>query len=413
MLAVLRNVAVFLLAVVSLAAQPTPASDPPSLDLAAALRLATDANPLLQEAASRTDAAAALRTQADTRPNPRLIFQVENLRAWERPGFRPLQDTDNFAYLSQVFERGNKRALRTAYAQANYRVAQSGSELTRAQIISRVKAAYWQALGAQRLRGLYARQAGNLEQFSEYTRNRVREGVAAEIDLIRVELEAKRYQLLARGSGADEERALGTLQQALGRGEGRWTLSEPLEGVILAPAYDVNEALRRRAEVQVNEATQDAARAYVDLQRAQARQDVETLFGYKRTGGFDTLIVGAQMNLPIFNRNTGNIRAAEAGVRETERRRAALEAQIRAELDAAWREFQVRREVVERNLPAMLTQASENRRLAEGAYREGGTDLLRLLDAQRTELEMQVLSTQAWIAYRLSQAALEAALGVY
>jgi hypothetical protein len=41
--------------------------------------------------------------------------------------------------------------------------------------------------------------------------------------------------------------------------------------------------------------------------------DPEFLAGYKRTGGFDTVIVGVQINLPFRNRNQGSIAAAAGG----------------------------------------------------------------------------------------------------
>ena len=45
------------------------------------------------------------------------------------------------------------------------------------------------------------------------------------------------------------------------------------------------------------------AGANVDLQKANARPDQEVLGGYKRRAGFNTLIVGVQINLPFRNRN--------------------------------------------------------------------------------------------------------------
>ena len=56
-------------------------------------------------------------------------------------------------------------------------------------------------------------------------------------------------------------------------------------------------------------------------------------------------------------------------------------------------------------------QAEETARIAAAAYREGGTDLLRLLDAQRLQLETQLVYVQALVDYRLAVANLETAMG--
>jgi outer membrane protein TolC len=59
----------------------------------------------------------------------------------------------------------------------------------------------------------------------------------------------------------------------------------------------------------------------------------------------------------------------------------------------------------------VLNQAEESFRISLAAYQEGGTDLLRLLDAQRARNEIRLLQTQAEMAYQVSQLELEAAVG--
>ena len=51
-------------------------------------------------------------------------------------------------------------------------------------------------------------------------------------------------------------------------------------------------------------------------------------------------------------------------------------------------------------------------RIAQAAYREGGADLLRLLDAERIRLETELLRVQAQTEFRLSESAVQTAMGV-
>jgi len=63
-------------------------------------------------------------------------------------------------------------------------------------------------------------------------------------------------------------------------------------------------------------------------------------------------------------------------------------------------------------LEQLAAHARDTARIAQAAYREGGADLLRLLDAERTRLDTELLRVQAFTEFRLSEAAVETALGV-
>jgi len=124
------------------------------------------------------------------------------------------------------------------------------------------------------------------------------------------------------------------------------------------------------------------------------------------------MVGGFQMDLPFRNRNQGNIAAAASDIRAAEASLAATEALVRAEVNAAQREVEIRRRQIGDSIRTMRQQADETARIAEAAYREGGTDLLRLLDAQRLRIEMQLFYYRALADYRQSIVALETALGV-
>lgn len=136
------------------------------------------------------------------------------------------------------------------------------------------------------------------------------------------------------------------------------------------------------------------------------------MFGYKRTEGYNTMIGGVQWELPWRNRNQGNIESAAASISEAEARLAAAEAVARAEIEAAQSEYTIRRRQVREFIERFRQQGSETSRIALEAYRLGGADLLRLLDAERLRIEIEILSVQAATQYRQSQAALESAVGI-
>lgn len=385
-----------------------------NLSVREAVSRALASHPLLAAETSRMAASAGLQRQAGLRPNPRLIFQTENLRAHGSPGFSFSRDSDTFLYVSQVLETAGKRERRVDVAAADFRRAALERELLTRQIASRVRQAYWNAAGAQRLYELLLETGHTFEQVVEYHRLRVQEGAMAEADLLRVRVEGERIAINANTAALDAERARIQLFREMGQTRFEPVrFSDPLEATepVLIDS-NVTRALEDRVEIKIARQALEQARAHLRLQHASAKPDLDVLFGYKRTAGFDTVMGGLQVNLPFVNRNQGNIAAADAEIRAAESSLAAAEALVRAEVKAARADYELRRRQLIESLRSLRDHASESSRIARAAYREGGSDLLRLLDAERTRLEVEILYYQTLTEYRQSIVALETAMGV-
>ena len=384
-----------------------------ALSLKEAVREALASHPLLAASAARVAASEGLRTQAALRPNPRFILQTENLRAWGAPSFSFSQEADAFAYVSQLVETAGKRARRVEAASANLVRAGLERELLARQIAARVKLAYWIALAAEKGRDLLEENAKTFQQMVEYHELRVREGAMAEADLLRIRLEAERLALDASSAALAADRACIQLLREMGRVQfDPVAFSEPLESLGDLPPPDPARALQDRTEMKLARTAVEQNRALLRLQQAAWKPDLDFSFGYKRATGFDTLLGGVSVDLPAANRNQGNITAAEREVRAAEADLAAAEALVRAEVAAALRDFEIRRRQVLQALPSLRDKAQDSSRISLAAYRVGGTDLLRLLDSERTRIEVQLLYFRTLADYQQSRVALETALGV-
>jgi cobalt-zinc-cadmium efflux system outer membrane protein len=353
--------------------------------------------------------------QAGLRLNPRLIMQSEN---WSFTG-APLQGiptfTDQFLYLSQILETGGKRERRVDVGQAGVALAGLDRTLLERQITTRVKFAYWEALGTRRILELWREDEANFAQTIQYHQDRVREGAMAEGDLLKVRLEAGRVSVAASSAALDVERAEVALLREMGQSE---MIPLRLTGDLsvdtgVPPEIDMATALEARTEARIAHQSIVQAKANLNLQHANARPDVEVLAGYKRTAGFNTAMWGLQFNLPVRNKNQGNIAAAGSAVRAAEYSLTATENLIRSEVATARKEAEARRGQLTGILATSLQQAEESLRIARAAYLEGGTDLLRLLDSERVHIELEVLNARTQMEYRQSLVALEAALGQY
>ncbi len=385
----------------------------PGLRLADAIREAQSSHPVLRAAEDRVRVAEGLRTQAGLGLNPRFFFQTENLRFWDQPTFRPWQDTDTFFYGSQVLEVGGKRQRRVEVAESGVQLAERDRSILQRQIAGRVSLAYWTAVATARSRDLIQENVAAYERIVQYHRDRVREGAVAEVDLMRVLLERDRLLVGVRSAEAEYEQAVISLQREMGRTQftPRMLLTDSISEVRELPAPDLNAVLLARPEIDAGRIAVQRARAGLLLQQAQAKPDPEVVFGYKRSMQFDTLIGGVQLNIPVRNRNQGQIAAASAEIRAAENQARALESQIRAEVESAWSAYQSRRRLLTETLGPMQQRAEEIAKIALAAYQEGGFDLLRLIDAQRARLEAMTLYYRALSDYQQSVTTLQIVTG--
>lgn len=369
-------------------------------------------HPQLQTAAERIRVAEGYRVQAGLRPNPRLTLQSENTRFQGQPAFSFANDTDDFAYVSQIFEVGGKRARRLEYAQAGIAGAEAERALTARQIAARVSVAYWSAAAANGLRDLLEQNVTTFDRIVEYHRNRVNEGAMAEVDLMRVLLERDRILVTARNAAHTAEQARIALQREMGQTEfPAIRLADSLTEIRDLPLPDLPAILSLRPETALAREAILQAQSNLRLQHAAWVPDPEAFLGYKRATGFNTLIGGLNISLPFLNRNQGLIASAGASVRVAESHLRESEVLIRSEVEAAWTTYLSRRKLVTETLAPMRERAEEISRIALAAYREGGIDLLRLLDAERARLEALTAYYQALADYQTSVTHLQIVTG--
>jgi len=382
------------------------------LTLADAVTQALKANPLLSVASARISAAEGLRKQAGLSPNPRLIFQLENTRFWENSSFSYPKDTATYAFVAQTVETGGKRNRRVELATEEIRSSQLEMQLQRRQIVSRVSTAYWAAVGGARVRDLLQEEVANFDRVVRFHRDRVREGAAPEVDLVRIEVERDRLASLARTAGQEAELTRITLFREMGQLEFPMVVfSDALEPVLQVGPLSAERVLERRVEMTLARQAVEQARANLRLQQADAKPDPDLHFGYERIMGFDTLYVAAQVPLPIRNRNQGQIEAAAAELKAAESSVAATEVAIRSELAIAARDYESRQKLLDETLRAMRDRANEVYGIVNAAYRETGSDLLRLLDAERTKIETDLMYVRSLSELQQSAVALETAQG--
>jgi len=387
----------------------------PQLTLTEAVQRALRTRASLKAESERVAAAEGLTNQARLFQNPEFQFQNENLRPRQTYG----RDVDTLAMISQPLDVLGKRRLRIALAGEGVVRAQAEQKLARWQVIQGVKLAYWAARGAQEIHDVLKTTVGNFQKIVEYHSAQLSVGAIAEQDLLRVRLEAERLKISQDLAAIEFNRARVQLLKEMGETElTAIVLTEPMNVGSAMPPLDVDQALANRVEVEVARAALEQARANARLQDVAARPDLNLTAGYKRTQlpdtttGVNTAMVSVRITLPFADKNQGNRIAAEAEVRRQQQLVAATEAQVRADYYGALEEFESRRTEFIDGLQPLREHAADISSIASAAYAAGGTDLLRLLDAERARLDAELAWARGMVDYHQSIVKLEAAEGV-
>ncbi len=379
------------------------------LTLDEAVRIALERRPELKAAEARVSAAQGLKSQAGLLPNPRFIFQAENLRA---SNFDYGDDADSFAYFSQVIETSGRRGNRIAVGEANIGRSRLEEEQLRREIGFRVREAYWLALGVQFARQLYEQNDRYFKQVVEYHEARLKEGKIAEVDVLRVRLQAEQIRAALENARLDVDKAQLLLAREMGViTAGPWQLTEHFDQ-LEEPRTAKGPVPSTLVESRLAAQDLAAARANLGLERAAGRPDLDAIFGYKRTAGLNTAIAGLQLNLPLFDRNQGARAAAQAETLAAQRTLEATNIRLDSEAVLARKEYEARLRQARDIFAPLHQQADQISDISRSAYREEGLDLLRLLDAERFRVDAQLAWLRALTDYHKSVVNLERAEGI-
>ncbi|MDA0206280.1 MAG: TolC family protein [Acidobacteria bacterium] len=349
--------------------------------------------------------------QASRAPNPTLSFQTENWRAADE--FSVSRDVDYFVFVSQQIETSGKRRLRTDAAEADTRIARAEREVLRWQIQNQVTVAWWNAFRAQQETALIQESLGTAEELVRYQEVRLREGAGPEIDLIkvRVELEKERRRL-AESRIAELNAKHRLLAEMASDMPADFPLQPGGEPTASEAEISVASALANRPDLLLARRIAERDEALTSVQRAQTSPDITPYFGYKRTGGFSTLIGGVSIPLKIRDRNDGAIAHAVAQASRHKQLLRAAEMRVRSDVESALAAQRSRRQIAQSLQTGLVADATQSPEIALAAYREGGVELLYVIDALRTLNEARLLQLQAELDYQLSRAETLIAAGV-
>lgn len=361
--------------------------------------------------------------QAGLRPNPSIGVEQTTDYLTGRSG-----EGNTGVGVTQVFELGGKPSKRVAVAQLEYDRAVADVRALERQIAAEIRSAYAQALAAARQLDIAERLIALDQELARVTEARLKEGDVAPLDLNLVRVEVDRLHAQSVQSRADLTAQLVTLQTLAG--------FEPTEPLTLAPALErppsleltvaaaTEIALRERADLQAARIAEELGDARISLAESQRTPNLAASVRYSRSRSvFDNtpigvlndvdhlLTAGLSIEIPLRNRNQGEIAAAVGERAQAKYRREFVEAIVKRDVALALNRYTAAAQSLAIYGGQVLPRAEENLKTIRAAYGFGEMPVMEVIAEQRRLVENQTQYNAALRDYYTSLAELERALG--
>jgi outer membrane protein, heavy metal efflux system len=373
-------------------------------------------NLAVEAARLEVNAAEAEKIAARLRPRPGVTISAENLRTSGETPFNRLYETG--LVFTQPFELGSQRSLRIEVAEKSVAVAEAQLASVLSQRLFELQRTFYETLLARVSLALEEESRENFDELVRFSTARFQEGFVSENELIKVKLERIKIDSSVSSAALALRQAKIRLLEMVS--ENDFSRSETLNVLGTLDFKDVSlelgelrqKALSSRADVKVAESEFARVETISRLERAKGKGELTPYIGYKRVGVDNTVLAGVNVPLPFGNRNQGGIARAEAEQRIADTNLRMTRNRALADVESAYRAYEASREQVRAFEAGILKQADESRDITLFAYREGATELIALIDAQRTRAEVRRNYNKALFDYHASIFRLELATGM-
>ncbi len=341
-------------ALTPVAATAAPADATP-LTLADLQQMAAESSPVLRRARAEADASYGQVIQAGLHPNPTVGYQADQIQ----PGLKLLPSPTSSGagqqggYINQLIKTAGKLSLARAVAGFDYINALVAVRRAQVDVTAAVRGRYYDVLIAERGLAVNRALAESADEVYRLQLRQVAAGEAAGYEPLQLYAQAE----LARNALAQSEANYRAAWRRLAAAVGRPDLTPaPLAGSADAPApaldFDALKArvLAEHTDVLTARNTVEQARANVTLQKRTPIPDISTNQYHQYDNAAQNYQFGVQVGIqvPLWDRNQGNIRTANARVGRAIADLDATENDLSARLAEAFGRYQASRASAER-----------------------------------------------------------------
>ncbi len=382
-----------------LVSMPVAADGP--LRMADALARALTESPKLETFSYSIRVAEAERLQAGLLPNPELGLQLENFAGTgEISGVRGLETT---LMLSQLLELGGKREKRELAAARNVGLIEADYDIARLDVLAEVARRFVHVARDQ----LLLEVAELAVDLTEQNRAAVKQRVAAarsmraelsradiELARARIRLEHREHELLAAKRRLAASWGSDTVDFARVEAD-LFSLpaTRDLDN-LLSELQDSPDLARFLSERRLREAE-------LELAKARAVPNAQIGAGIRRFEGIDeqALMLNFSMELPVFDRNQGNIRAARERLGQVAVDETATYIEAQSLLFTTYQELRHARTEANTLSDVVIPQSRQALQSFEDGYTSGRFSYLEVADARREFIEVRAEAIRAAASY--------------
>ena len=385
-------------------AMPGMTGDPagPVMSLGEIEKMALANNPTIAQVDANLRAAASLARQAGLYPNPTVGYYGDEIRGGYTRGGK------QGGFISQTVVLGGKLGAARRVAARFRDEVDTSAQVQRLRILNSVRALFYQTLAAQRLvdvRQNLAKLAGDAMQTSYQLGN---VGQADRPDILQAEVEQQQAQVSQRIAEQNLQAIWRMLAAVVGKPDLPFAqLNGDLETIPDLNYQEwVDTTLRESPEVKLARQAVERAEASLSQARKVYIPDLQVtgILVQNNTPLFESnparatgVMGGAQIGVqvPIFNRNQGNVQAARAEIESAKQGLIRTKLQIERELASLFRDYDSARVTVQQYKTGMLPRAEQAYKLYQSNYRNMAAAYPQVLISQRTLFQLEADYVQA------------------
>lgn len=383
-----------------------------------AIQMAIQHNHNLRAARSVIQQDKAEETTANLRPNPVLLSDAIFLPIFQPSNLTP-DYLDNIAQwdlgVSYLFERGKKRQHRLRAAQDQTAVAQSQVADNERTLTYSVASQFISVELAESTLQLATQDLKSFQNSVNIAEERYKAGDIGEDDYLKIKLQLLQFQTDVSAAELARAQGLSDLRQLLGyesvgpnydvAGSFKY---EPVNGAL----EDFQaKALKDRPDLQEAQLGVTAAKSQFALQKANGKRDVTGEINYTHLAYLNDISLFGQMQLPIFDRNQGEIARAGFAISQAQEQEMFASGQVLTDVRDAYENLHANDKIVNLYRSGYLDEAQQSLQISQYAYTRGAASLLDFLDAERSYRAAQLGYRQALASYLLALEQLRQAVG--
>jgi len=356
------------------------------------------ANPTLRAGEINISEAKAAEITARLRPNPNFGVTVDQIVPFSNnpDHYRPLTNAQPVFDFSYLHERQRKRELRTEAAKEGTSIAVSQQTDLIRTLTYQLRNAFVQVLQAK---AVHQNAVDNLKYWDnelEISRERLKAGDIARIDLIRLELQRVQFETDLENSNITLRSSKIQLLQLLNDRTPveRFDVTGPFD---FAPQTTSLEEFRNIAATNrpdLTAASQSVVLAKTNHSLAVANGSTDPTIDVDFTARNPPIpfYFGVNINIPlrIFDRNQGEKLRTQLDIGKNQKMLDAAQAQVFSDVDSAYNALTGALNLLRPYKEKYLAQAAEIRDTVEFSYRQGGSTLLDYLDSEKAYRDVRL-----------------------